>query len=212
MKVLSIDIGIHHLGVSLTTINDMYRIQSIDFFELINITNFGCDRDSCELYHESTFCDWIDHVLQKHKDIFYQADKVLIERQPPQGLVAVEQLLFKEFRSKAVLVSPNSVHKFFKIGCYDYEQRKVHSEDIARKCIKSHSDSIELFEVFARKHDIADSIIIMMYWCKKHYNEIVKKQCQQEKEDRYQELTIIKKDESIGLDTFFDQFKYIPKL
>jgi hypothetical protein len=37
----------------------------------------------------------------------------LIEKQPPAGLVAVEQLLMMSYRDKAVLVYPNSMHAHF---------------------------------------------------------------------------------------------------
>jgi hypothetical protein len=49
-------------------------------------------------------------------DFFEMADFILIERQPPMGLTAVEQLIFSRWRDKAILVHPRSMHKYFNIG------------------------------------------------------------------------------------------------
>jgi hypothetical protein len=40
------------------------------------------------------------------------------------GLKDIEQLLFKAFRSKAILVSPNSMHAHFGLPSGDYDLRK----------------------------------------------------------------------------------------
>ena len=167
-SVLSIDIGILHLGISVSLLDEEYNLIEIIWFDLLDITKFKCDRESCQLNHSKTFTDWLGHVWISEYDFFEQVDYILIERQPPCGLVAVEQLIFSRWRSKAILISPNSMHKYFNIGHQDYDQRKVSTEKIARMFIKN-KFLVEQLEFYNRKHDITDSICIMIFRIKKKH-------------------------------------------
>jgi hypothetical protein len=51
--------------------------------------------------------------MERYNEIFNKANFILIERQPLNGFVAVEQIIFGCWREKSILISPNSVHKFF---------------------------------------------------------------------------------------------------
>ena len=67
-SILSIDIGIDHLGLSLSHIDSEYNFREVVWIKLINIQNFECE-DSCPLQHEKTITDWISHVIFKYKDV-----------------------------------------------------------------------------------------------------------------------------------------------
>lgn len=197
--VLSIDIGIKHLALTLVVLDDNFNFNELLFTKLIDITVFDC-LPNCKLYHTKTFTDWISHLSLKYKDFFDKADVILIERQPPTGLVAVEQLLFSMFRHKSVLISPTSVHKFFKINIYDYDTRKEHSIKIASKYIS--------LEEFDRKHDVSDTVLFIVFWgCK--MREDKKKREVLEKKDN-----IIKKyNKNLGMtiEEFFKSYRYSKK-
>jgi hypothetical protein len=203
--VLSIDIGIQHLGMVLTKISPDYTFTEILWIELVDITVFTCDRSTCKLYHDKTFIDWTSHILQKYKDIFHKATYVLIERQPPQGLVVVEQILFGATRDKATLVAPNSVHKFFGIGQYDYDYRKIASVNISRRYIPETLQ--KKLGGYDRMHDISDCILFTLFWCQKKKEaaeiEILKTR-------REQAFKKVKHRLGMSLDDFFDMYRYIP--
>ena len=103
--VLSVDIGVLHLGISVTTLDEDYNVIDIIWIDLIDITQFkheyGVSRNKCKLYHTKTFCDWLNHTYQENFEFFNMADFILVERQPPMGFVVVEQLICLLYTSDA---------------------------------------------------------------------------------------------------------------
>ena len=93
--ILSIDIGIQHLAMVLSSTTTDYHFQEIIWMELTDITVFTCDKN-CKLHHDKTFADWMLHILEKYYNIFNQATHILIERQPPQGLVVLSLIHISE--------------------------------------------------------------------------------------------------------------------
>jgi hypothetical protein len=173
--------------------------------DLVDITTFTCDRTTCKLHHDRTFTDWTSHVLEKYREVFTRADHVLIERQPPQGLVVVEQILFGSMRDKSVLISPNSVHKFFGIGQYSYENRKIASVNISKRYIP---DSFKLkLESCDRIHDIADCVLFTVFWSAKKKEELEISTLKRRREDAFKK---VKSNLGMSLDDFFDMYRYIP--
>ena len=203
--ILSIDIGIQHLAMVLSSTTTDYHFQEIIWMELTDITIFTCDKN-CKLHHDKTFADWMLHILEKYYNIFKQATHILIERQPPQGLVVVEQILFGSWRDKSILISPNSVHKYFSIGDLDYENRKIASVNISKKYITSDSLKTQLLNC-DRIHDISDCILFTIFWLskKKEENEI-----QTLIHKREQAFKKVNQKLGMSLDDFFDMYRYIP--
>lgn len=209
--VLSIDIGIKHLGISVTFLHANYTILETAIIDLIDIQRFehnnGISKKDCKLGHTKTFCDWINHVFQEHSNIFEKATVILIERQPPTGLVGIEQLIFSKWRDKAILISPTSMHKFFHIGHYDYEQRKTKTIEISQQHLKLHSSLLFKFNEYKRRHDIADSICIMLFWIHNKQEEYSKN----ERKERAMKAIVYdrKKDGyKMGVNEWFEQFRY----
>lgn len=210
--VLSIDIGIIHLGISVSLLDKEYNLIDIIWIHLINITEFqhpkGITHKNCNLYHTKTFCDWLEHVFRDNFDFFDMSDFILIERQPPMGIVAVEQLIFSKWRSKSILISPNSMHKFFNIGGCDYEKRKEYVVKIAKIKI---TDKVLLEQLswYGREHDIADSICLMLFWIKKKQEEYKKNERQKLINSRLMNISVngLKMTQA----QWFDIHKYIQK-
>jgi len=174
--VLSIDIGIRNLALVFCSINKDYTFKEIVWFDLIDITTFQ-HRDpweECKLHHTKTMCDYLEHIFQMHSAIFDAADHILIERQPPQGLVSVEQLIFSKYRYKSELISPNAMHSW--IGWrrlnLDYDQRKDRSISYARQYLigVERDYLLEYFERYERKHDISDAICLFSFWLEQRHN------------------------------------------
>lgn len=179
--VTSIDIGVKNFGISLTSINQNFTFKEVIWFDLIDITTFVHLNDKavqdCELYHEKTFCDYLEHVFYLNAKLFEISNWILLERQPLNGYVVVEQLIFSKFRNKAVLVSPNSMHSYFgwtKLKL-NYEQRKQKSIFIAKKYLHR-SYLLSFFNSLERQHDIADCICIMLFWIFKKHSQWIEEQ------------------------------------
>jgi hypothetical protein len=201
-KVLSIDIGVNNLGISYTYINEDFTIDRIVFIKLIDMTVFNHNKvpvEECKLHHGKNFNDWVDHVIQEYSEVFKESDYILIERQPPLSpFTAIEQLIFSHYRDKAVLISPCSVHKFLSINHLDYNDRKKQTVKIAR--LKLSDELKTQFDSYERQHDIADSIVQMLYWCgKNNCNHRINEQ---------KKLAMLKHK---NIFEYMDTFRYVPK-
>jgi len=182
-KLLSIDVGIIHFGISVSILNEDFTLKEIIWVDNIDITKYKhkkCLIENCKLYHTKTFYDWIEHTIQENIEHFEGADMIIIEKQPPQGFVVVEQLIFSKYRRKTTIISPQSVHKFLNFFDLDYDQRKEMSTKIGDKYLSE--ALIERTKTFDRRHDISDSICMMLYF-------IHKKQIEYKKIKSYNMLT-----------------------
>ena len=208
--IVSIDIGVKHLGISLSAVNKDYTLNEIIWIDVIDITTFvhldDQAKKECTLYHDKTFTDYLEHVFYLHTNLFKIADWILIERQPIQGFVVVEQLIFSKYRSKTILISPNSVHAwigFNKLGL-DYDGRKVHSVSYMKKYLSDYY--IDILNNFSRAHDIADTICILQYWLNKKNIEYKKEQYQLKLD---KEIEHAKKNGLFHSHLYIEKFRYI---
>ena len=161
MIIVSIDVGYHHLGIVESFINDAHEI-TVTRSDLVNLTKLPhtkVNRCDCCIPHTREVADLIAHFIQEYGEWLDTADRLLVERQPPTGLTQIETLLLYIYRQKTVLISPNSMHKHFYIGTYDYERRKEMTVRIAEPYMK---DS-EWFLNLERKHDIADAVCMIIF-------------------------------------------------
>lgn len=210
--ILSIDIGIQHLGISVIETDKEFNFRRVEWIDLINIMEFHCDRKTCHLYHTGSFTDRIAHVIDNNRKFFEDTDFILIERQPPQGLVAIEQMIFAIYRHKSFLISPNSVHKHFKMGQHDYEGRKRVSERIALHYLnKDNGDFVEQFGWYERRHDISDSILFSIYWCNKKKQDLLNKRLRKEQQQKFEKMTMkLKSGKVVSACEMLEQFRHIP--
>lgn len=208
-KILSVDVGLKNLGISVVIANLDYTFREIVYLENLDVTKFvhpdGIRKKSCHLPHSKSIADWLEHVFEYHQMFFDQCDFILVERQPPQGLVAVEQIIYSRYRKKTHLVSPSSMHKHFKIGYLDYEGRKRATENLCRGHIED-LDLVYEFETYARKHDIADSVCLCLFWLVGRQKEFQK----QERRKRFAQTRYVMRDTDMSLNEWFDQFAYAP--
>lgn len=202
--ILSIDIGIKHLALVLSNIDENYNFGNIVWFDLVDITEFDC-KSNCSLFHTKTFADWIRHFIDKYETILNKAERILIERQPPQGLVVVEQLIFGCFREKAVLIAPNSMHKFFDIGDLDYDQRKDAVVKLSRKYFTE--DFNKRLNKYDRKHDICDALLFTIFWIRREKERKEREEMLQKRQEAMQKYN---EKVEMSLDEFFNMYRYIP--
>lgn len=172
--VMSIDIGVNNLGLSVGICDYEYKLKEIVWIDLINITEYThstIPKKECKLHHTKTFSDWMEHIYQENSQFFERSDYILIERQPPTGFTVIEQLIFNRWRHKSYLINPVNIHCFMNIKEFNYEQRKLATEGLAKKILSKNKDLLEQFSFYVRKHDIGDSICMMLYWLDKRHKE-----------------------------------------
>jgi hypothetical protein len=206
-KILSIDIGIVHLGLSISIVNKDFTLREIIWVKLIDITYFnhrdGVTKETCPLYHDKSINDYLEHVFVLYEEFFTKCDFILLERQPPVGIVVVEQLIFGRYRHKSHLVHPCSMHKYFNIRDLDYEQRKDATEKICLENLK-HADVRKDYNSYTRKHDIADSICLMLFWLHKQNKAYL----EYKEKNRVRSMELVYRNSKLSLNEYFEQFKY----
>lgn len=209
IHILGVDIGIHNLGISLTETDSEFNNPEVIWFDLINITEFNCDRTKCPYFHEKTITDWMAHVFEHNRDFFEKSDYILIERQPLTGLTSIEQFIFAAWRRKSILISPSSVHKYFKYNNQTYEQKKISSEQIALRYLEKSPDMKEIFYFFHRRHDISDSILFTMYWCEKQYTQLQKDKYNKKRINKFQNMKMLSENgEVLKVSNYLEQFSF----
>jgi hypothetical protein len=173
---------------------------------MIDITTLAHDtisRSECKLYHSRDACDRVDHFVQNHQDMLDAAEVILIERQPLGGLMHVEQLLYSRYRDKAILCSPNSLHKWMGINILDYDHRKEET------VLRAHSYLCQLphYEKEERKHDMADAACLLMHYCSVQHSVCKKKLEAARRKAEYDRVaSVLHNCDSVG--DWFDSFKF----
>lgn len=160
--LIGIDVGYSNLGLAVASVDcETWSIQTVfvlQRFELYPCIHQRVSQEHCTLFHSKNASDLVDHIVQEIQPWAEEAFEILIERQPLGGMVHIEQLLFRHYRSKAVLCSPNSMHKMFDMSA-DYETRKQQSLDLARSYVLHHTE----FQQETRQHDMADAILLILF-------------------------------------------------
>ena len=148
MKVLAIDIGYHNMGLVVAECGNGPQIK-VDYVKKVSLEDY-------KYIKTNDMVDLVPLFVEDHKEIFDDADTILIERQPPGGFTNIEILLNYMFRDKVVLVSPVSMHTHFGMRHLDYDQRKERTVTIANKYLEEDIP-------YERKHDIADALCMILY-------------------------------------------------
>jgi hypothetical protein len=108
------------------------------------------------------------HIIQRYH-WFDDCDTLLVERQPPSGLIACQEFFLHQYRSKTILVHPIKVHRFYGIhqlsGTAE-ERRDKRKTRMVRQTLHLLSTHFpaESLDDWERKHDVADSWGQLIYW------------------------------------------------
>ena len=168
MKVCGIDVGISHLAIAQieSTDGSSFLIHELRLVNVCDYTHNVVPKSECKLHHTSELADRMNHFQQEHGHLLDGCDLVAVERQPIQGLQAVQLFLYDRWREKAVLVSPNALHvaTFGAKSGLDYEQRKERMEELSEQfCEECGVSWSERTKAMVRKHDVADALMIAKY-------------------------------------------------
>ncbi len=138
---------------------------------MINITVIECTKENC--HHYKGIACYLHHVFERYP-MFQECDVMLVERQPPLGLIAVQEILRYEYGEKVKMMLPTKIHEWFHFRDYPkdatkeerYELRKVWSVELAQKVLREYCQQ-ELVDTVTgpneRVHDIADAFIQLWY-------------------------------------------------
>ena len=180
-RIIGIDVGYTNMGLVSVNIDDDFNIEPI-FVKRINLKNVRCP--CTDIPHTNEVGDLVAHFVHVYRELFDDADTILMERQPPGGLTNVEALLFYIFRQKIILISPNSLQKHFRINFYSYDRRKVEIEKMA-------TPHLEIFDNFSnqvRKHDMADALCLIIYYIDDDKKKHLLKKNKKDSKNNFQEF------------------------
>lgn len=184
--VTAIDIGLHNLGIIKCKVYN--KIVTICDFELVDLYKY---RDTpMEIYM------MVDCLVTEYKDMF-NSKYILLERQPPGGLIAIQEVLAFIFKDKVKMISPRSVHSKLGLNYYCYDIRKIKTEHMLIGKLKSQNtdELISKIKNIDRKHDIADAYCMIIYFISYVLHSSIKKQTP-------------RAEISIDIDRYFDIFSF----
>jgi len=118
-----------------------------------------CTDENCKLKHTMCISDYMAHLFQKYSDIFEKSHIILIERQPPKGFVAIQELILFKYREKSILLSPNAIHKHFSMSKVQ-KFRKMFTEKLSKERLQPFPD----YTNNERKHDMGDAYCQLIYY------------------------------------------------
>lgn len=159
MKWVGIDVGLENFAFVAVELGSEYNLSSVTDCNIIDITKYSVCTCT-DLPHSKHISDLMKHLFVDIGHILDSADLILVEKQPPQGFVVIEQILFGTYRSKAVLVHPRSMHKYWGIGMLDRDGRKSRTVRIAKPYLRS----MPAWKRSERRHDMADAMCIILYY------------------------------------------------
>lgn len=172
MRLVAFDVGVKNLALVEVVLDpESLDIQSVDSVAKYNLYDRAvCDKKVCNVCRPKGLhsllaapaLDGLAHVLKENDARISAADAVVIERQPPCGLVAIEAVLYTRFIAKAVLMMPQKMHRFLGINKLGYEERKQKTTEEAERLLEARGtqQAKVAFSCMARKHDVADALCI----------------------------------------------------
>ena len=152
MRVVSIDPGLRNFGYAIVQDDKLIAFDSICIWDLVP-------------KKKRTDYPYIARVLVEHTDIFQGADIVLIERQMQSRMKMIACALRCFFWDKSRMVAPLSVRKHFNISTGVYKNNKKAS--IALVPTFFNEKQLKRFMTHKKKDDIADAVLMAMYFIKK---------------------------------------------
>ena len=176
MNLISIDIGFTNMAIVHVS-TDFTNTEVLNIYKI----NLHCFKET--QVHLSMI-----KFIETYKKLFEEVDLIIIERQPPQGLTNIQDILAYNFYNKVKLICPRSMHKYFYISKLDYEARKKFTTKIADNYLKDNYT----YKLLERKHDVADAFCLALYYI-------------QNNKDKFVPVKEIPED----LNNYFDSFRYV---
>jgi len=171
MIVVSIDVGVRNFAMCVAH-GDPTGSLCIRAFYKYDLLN-----QASSLYRGMAEVDGLLRILEAHRDDFDRSDVVLVERQPPGGILSIQAVLYARYVHKVKLVSPNAMHTFFKINHLDYEQRKSEVDRIVSQDLWSEvsDEAKKAYLKCTRRHDMADAACFAVQFIKLWHARMSKK-------------------------------------
>jgi len=152
MRVVSIDPGLRNFGYAIVQDDNLIAFDSICIWDLVP-------------KKKRTDYPYIARVLVENTNIFKNADVILIERQMQARMKMIACALRCFFWDRSRMVAPLSVRKYFKISTGVYKDNKKASIALVPKFFDE--KQMKRFMTHKKKDDIADAVLMAMYFIKK---------------------------------------------
>ena len=169
MKIIGIDVGCTNLALVKAKVNVESNI-SIDvlFAQMFDLKNIICHAKDCIFTPgDKSSAHRCHHWVENIHRVFQDTDLILMERQPLFGLTGIEQSIYIYLKqrfsdglaSKVRLISPNSMHAFFKMSKNKEERR---CEIV--KITEDYLCEIRAFQVAKEKDHLADAFGFILFY------------------------------------------------
>jgi Holliday junction resolvasome RuvABC endonuclease subunit len=152
MRIVGIDPGLRNFGYAIVDNGELVEFDSICIWDMV-------PKNKRKDYA------YIARTLVDNTSIFDNCDVVLIERQMQSRMKLIACALRCFFWEKSYMLAPIRVKKHFKISMSDYKKNKKASIQLVPKFFTT--EQLERFQKHKKKDDIADAVLMAMYWHQK---------------------------------------------
>jgi hypothetical protein len=166
-RVLCVDPGIVSVGLFGASMDASGRVASVFLCENVDMTRpFSTPRN---------IHTYISRFLEQYKDVFTEADVLVVEKQPVGSAGVPLEIVFRErYKLKCVFIHPATLHKHYMTAGLGYDERKLRSVQMAVQAMAAWAEggcpgaavSLARVQALDRKHDCCDACLFFMYYAK----------------------------------------------
>ena len=153
MIIVAIDPGLVNLG---------YAVYDSDKKVFVTFGKYALKKDIPKK-KQSDYAYLVKSFVERSQKILASADIIAIEIQMQARMKVIATALRCFYWTKAEMVSPLKVRRFFDISCANYAKNKRASIKLAPKLLSTPQE-LHRFDSYAKKDDVADAIILARFW------------------------------------------------
>ena len=162
--IVAIDVGIKNLSIC---VYDMLCNQVVHW-ENVSITTGR--------YIPAQNVQYVRDFVQRQREYFDRAAVVVVERQMRCNMRIIEAVFQTLFFDKCLVISPRSVKAHYGLSTRNYRQNKAKAVDWAALFLANNTGVVashlsDRFLKTAKKDDLADSLLLVMYYLDTYSNQ-----------------------------------------
>ena len=163
--VIAIDIGVRN--ISLCVYDQM--LSRITFWENMPLMH------GRYVPHQNV--EYVHKFVEKHSELFKNANAIVIERQMRCNMRIIESVLQSLFFDRAIVVSPRSVKSHYDLGTRNYRENKQKAVEFAQDFVEHNAivlapEALSSWRLAKKKDDLADSLITVLYYLDTYSNQL----------------------------------------
>jgi hypothetical protein len=166
--IIAIDVGVKNLGFSVYDVTTCMLVQ----WKNVPICGTG-------VYLASRNVDYVHRFIDEHAPFFANLHTLLIERQMRVNMRIIESVFQSRFFDRTKVLPAQSIKMHFGLSCQNYRANKkkaiefveLQYDGLLAEHMRNMAEWKPLWQAAAKKDDMADSLLMIMYFLHSYSNE-----------------------------------------